>query len=133
MSAETVDVGKIRLAGTPPTRCSACFCQVPDRQHVDFGAAWDGPTFPGGDEVVGQVVTAIDDLIICEECLRAGAELLGLEDPGDVARHARGTEQENEELREKLGGAMAYIAQLEAAAAARGILEDRLAGGEKEQ
>jgi hypothetical protein len=27
----------------PPTMCSACFGQYPDRNHVDFEAAWDGP------------------------------------------------------------------------------------------
>jgi hypothetical protein len=48
-------IGKIRLAETPPVRCSSCYGQYPTAVHVDFGAAWDGPTFPADEEVAGGV------------------------------------------------------------------------------
>lgn len=122
-------IGKIRLAETPPVRCSSCYGQYPERRHVDFGAAYDGPTFPAGDEVAGGKVQTIDDLVICDECLTAAATLLGLEDPGDTRAHVAEVEGQAEELRERLHGALAYIERLEQAAEARGTLERRLTGG----
>jgi hypothetical protein len=126
--AEVESIGKIRLTETPPVRCSSCYGQYPDRTHVDFGAAWDGPTFPD-DEVAGGVIVTVDDLIICEDCLRDAGRLLGLEDPGDAARHLAELEGQAEELRERLLGAMDYIAALEGAAARRGLLEEQLTRG----
>lgn len=57
--------------------CSCCFQQRPDLAHVDFDAAWDGPVI---DQANGMKQT-IDDLVLCEQCLRSGAELL--DDPRD--------------------------------------------------
>ena len=70
-----------RLAGVAPVHCSSCFQQDPSRRHVDFEASYDGPVFAEGAAKV-----AIDDLIICEECLRNGARLLGLVDPDGTAQ-----------------------------------------------
>jgi hypothetical protein len=124
-------VQKIRLAEVPPVRCSSCFGQYTERTHVDFGAAWNGPAFPddGSTGVVGGKVMTIDDLVICEDCLKIAAGLIGFEDPGDTRRHVAEAEQAAEELRERLHGALAYVAKLEEAAEARGTLEQRLTGG----
>lgn len=119
---------KIRVAETPPTHCASCFGQHPDRRHVDFGAYWDGPTFPDG-EVAGGGTVAIDDLVICEECLRAAATELELTD-ADTRRHVLQIEGQVEDLRERLLGATDYIAKLEDAQEARGKLEDKLLAGQ---
>jgi hypothetical protein len=119
---------RIREADRPPVRCAACFGSYPERRHVDFGAAWDGPVFDEPDGVVGGARQVVDDLVICEDCLRSGAEVLGLEDPADTGRHVDEVEAANEELREKLLGATRYIDTLEKAADARGRLETAIRG-----
>lgn len=129
VAAPVAAVGKVRLTETPPVRCSSCFGQYPDRRHVDFGAAWDGPTVAPDPGVVGGKAQAIDDLIICDECVTVAAGLLGLEDPGDTRRHVAEVEAQADELRERLHGAMDLVAKLEEAAAARATLEARLTGG----
>lgn len=63
----------MRISGRPPTYCSSCHGQYTDRTYVDFDAYWDGPVM----EEPNQVKVAIDDLIICDECLGAAATLLG--------------------------------------------------------
>jgi hypothetical protein len=50
--------------------CSACFNQQPDKLHIDFEAAWDGPVKEGAIKV------PIDDLYICEDCLKSAYGLL---------------------------------------------------------
>ena len=64
----------MKLAAISPSRCSSCHGQYPERQHVDFDAYWDGPVI---DENNG-MKQAIDDLIICEDCLKAAATLIGM-------------------------------------------------------
>ena len=74
----------MRLATTAPPHCSGCFAQKPAESHVDFESAWDGPVLQahGG----GQSAVAIDDLILCETCLRsAGALLPDVETDDEVA------------------------------------------------
>jgi hypothetical protein len=125
----TDNATKIKLADTPPTHCASCFGQHPQRRHIDFGAYWDGPTFEDS-EVAGGKVTAIDDLVICEECLRAAATELELTDD-DTRRHVLEMEGQVEELRERLLGATDYIAKLEDAAEARGKLDELFVPGAK--
>lgn len=62
-----------RLAPKPPY-CASCFQQKSVR-HVDFEAAYDGPVIPGSPHV------AIDDLILCEDCL---AEAFAILDPENL-------------------------------------------------
>lgn len=68
---------EIRETGTP-IYCSACFNQDPSRRHVDFDAASDRGY---GNAEATKVV--MDDLILCEECLRRGAELVGMADAAE--------------------------------------------------
>ncbi len=62
----------IKLANTPQY-CAACFNQRGDIRHVDFDAAMDRGY--GKDEAVK---VTMDDAIICENCVKEGAELLGM-------------------------------------------------------
>lgn len=68
------------------TQCSACFQQHPEKVHVDFEVAWDGPHFPEGslmtdDGKVNHLPVQIDDLILCEDCVRSA--LMLVPDPRD--------------------------------------------------
>lgn len=61
-----------------PLHCSNCFGQEACR-HVEFPAAFDGPvvnqlavvTEPGVEAI------AIDDLVLCERCLKVAAKIIG--------------------------------------------------------
>lgn len=75
----------VRLANeiretTTPVRCSGCFNQQPHLRHVDFDAACDRGY--GNDE---GVKINMDDLILCENCVREGAEKLGIKDSRQLA------------------------------------------------
>jgi hypothetical protein len=117
------DAAKIRLSG-PPAACASCFGQYPDRRHVDFGAAYDGPFLRG--EVTGGPTVSIDDLIICEDCLRIAAHELGLVEPGEMKQALMEAAATQETLAERLHGALRYIQSLEAAANSRDDLEEKL-------
>ncbi len=65
----------------PPVACAACGGQYIDRRHVDFGSAWDGPVINQLEVAVnGAIAMAIDDLIVCENCVRNAAEVLKMDD-----------------------------------------------------
>lgn len=109
-----------QIAGTPPTHCASCFGQHPDRVHVDYQAAYDGPVVEGGiigenGEVLDRIAVTIDELVLCEECLRTGAELIGMTaDDGTKAALI----EANRTLSEKNAGLSAYVEQLKATIAA---------------
>lgn len=64
----------MKLAHSAPPICLACGCAKPHARHIDFEAAYDGPTFRED----GAVVT-VDDLMVCEDCLREAAQLLAID------------------------------------------------------
>lgn len=72
------------MANPNPTYCSSCFAQQPTKKHVDFEVAWDGPVISHESGLRLQ----IDDLFICEDCLRSAAGLLGMvyEDDPDLRK-----------------------------------------------
>jgi hypothetical protein len=72
---------QMKIASPNPPHCASCYQAKSPERHVDFGAAYDGPVMAGDPDVEGQVTVAIDDLIVCETCLKEAAELVGL---GDV-------------------------------------------------
>lgn len=72
-----MDPGRIRLAEPAPPHCSSCFQQKPLMRHVDMGAAWDGPSVPALEHTVGVIAHHIDDLVLCEDCVRDAGRLLG--------------------------------------------------------
>jgi hypothetical protein len=72
----------MRIADPPPAVCSACHNSQPELRHVDFDAEYDGPVIGGGPEARG---IAVDDLILCERCIRDAGRLVGLEPIGDTA------------------------------------------------
>jgi hypothetical protein len=78
----------MRIAHTPPVACASCFAQYPDKVHVDFESTWDGP-------VINNDGTnySVDDLVICEDCMRAAMALMPSDDES-------ATQKELAELRE---------------------------------
>lgn len=111
----------MRLTSTAPKLCSSCFQQKLDEPHVDFDSAWDGPRFQNGvagedGEVVTTLPVSIDDLIICESCLRAALKLLPGDDRDDVIERLREQVRTLEADAEKRGE---YVEKLEAAIAAK--------------
>jgi hypothetical protein len=70
---------EIRAAATMPAYCSACFNQDSRKVHVDFDAACDRGF---GDDIT----VNMDDLVLCEDCVRQGALLVGMRDVAEVAQ-----------------------------------------------
>lgn len=79
-----------KLADRKPAYCAACFQQESVR-HVDFEAAFDGPVLDGESHKV-----AIDDLILCENCLADAFRLL---DPSGLRETISNLEEEKKALK----------------------------------
>lgn len=90
----------MRLTETPPVQCSVCFQQNPQMLHVDMDAAYDGPLL----DISGARHSA-DDIIICEDCLRAATGLLP---------EATELRDAYEELYERYRQAVDYAAKVQA-------------------
>lgn len=75
MSAVAELASRVRLSDPRPDRCSACFAGAQaDTRFVDMDAAADRGTVMSGDHIVGTV----DDIHLCEACVRAAAQALAL-------------------------------------------------------
>jgi hypothetical protein len=72
---------KVCEHGSLPPACAACGGQYPERRHVDFGSAWDGPVINQLEVAVnGATPVQIDDLKVCESCIRDAAQTLKMDD-----------------------------------------------------
>lgn len=114
IDVEPETIGKMRLVDGGTPYCASCYQQQPEMRHIDFGAAFDGPTLEGATKVM------IDDLIVCETCLRTAVALIGI--TGDVEElqdELRLANQQLMELGERNRGLEHYRSQLEAAIAAK--------------
>jgi hypothetical protein len=108
------DNQKIHLAEIPPTHCTSCFAQVPLKRHVDFSAYYDGPVF-GDIEIVGGGKVVIDDLILCEDCVKAAAQLIGLDDVERHCEEIQSLKAELEQARQQVVLALTGVQKVEAA------------------
>ena len=93
-------MGNVRVASPNPAYCTVCYRPGSDPvRFVDFDAAVDGPVVltEGGTrgEYVGPMVS-IDDLYVCEDCLRIGDQALGLEAERAPLEQARLAQHEAE-------------------------------------
>lgn len=82
----------MRIANPNPAYCAACFSQKLGMRHVDFEAYFDGPVIDQGNGMK----QCIDDLILCEECVRTAARFIGMVDNVEAA-------EELEKLRKEVG------------------------------
>lgn len=91
---------RLRISDPKPNHCAACFRGADASvTFVDFDAAIDRGTFVNEQNAV---LEGIDDLHLCEACVRAAAEVLALK-PALHARQIREIkrlEAENEHWRE---------------------------------
>jgi hypothetical protein len=77
VSATAEIAAGIRLSDPKPGHCAACFRGAQeDIRFVDFDAAVDRGGFQDPDSLA--LMDSIDDLHLCEACVRSGAEALGL-------------------------------------------------------
>lgn len=100
----------MRLAHKTPVKCSSCFGQYPDRPHVDFESAYDGPQIDPENPRRGHV----DWLVICSDCIRAAGGFLPEE-----ADQTAALQSELDTVKSQLREADNYIDRLESAHAAR--------------
>jgi peptide methionine sulfoxide reductase MsrA len=83
-----------------PIYCSSCF-NSQDIRHVDFEAACDR-----GYGKAEAVQITYDDLIICENCMREGLMVLGIEDSTEL-------KAERDDLKRKFAIKSARVDQLQ--------------------
>lgn len=107
---------EVRPAGVP-TYCSACFNQDSSAQHVDFDASVDRGY---GNRDDGLKV-AMDDLILCEHCLRRGAELVGMRDARELQDELDSLRHRVDQERYRADRADEYAGRLELAMDARPV------------
>lgn len=98
-----------------PMFCASCGSQDPQARYVDFDAAWDGPVVNPDDGIKMQ----IDDLVICEGCLKEASRLVGLVDPDQTAETLARAQQDLIAKEEKITELQRYIDGLQAAIAAK--------------
>jgi hypothetical protein len=95
--------------------CSNCF-QAEEVTHVEFPAAWDGPTL-NADTTIGTGIepVAIDELVLCEKCLAVAARLIGLVHAPDLVAELERLRTEKSELAEQLAAEQKALIDLNAA------------------
>jgi hypothetical protein len=101
---------EVSLGATPPY-CSACFGFDGDTRHVDFDAA--------SDRGYGENGVSMDNLILCETCLRSGAGLVGMVDATQQADRIATLEKRLADEQKRADQAVAYANRMEQAIAAR--------------
>lgn len=111
----TTLANRVRPAGTP-MYCSACHNQDSSVRHVDFDAACDRGY--GLQEDSG-VKVSMDDLILCEGCLRSGAGLVGMVDEEEQSARIESLERRLTEETRRCEQAVAYANRMEEALAQR--------------
>lgn len=92
-----------------PIYCSACFGQNPEAQHVDMDAACDRGY---GDRDDGNKVS-MDDLILCEDCIRSAGVLVGMTDTREFQEHTNSLERRLEEEKKRADKATEYADRME--------------------
>ena len=121
----TFDAAKQIQECPPPSMCSSCYAQQPDKRHVDFSSSWDGPVLTTGSEQ-NPTRVSIDELILCEDCLATAAKVIGLENPQQAMAERDEAVARAEELSERLAGALKALDAKEKADTARASLLDEL-------
>ncbi len=105
-----------------PLYCSACSGQYPDRQYVDFDAECDrgyGDVLIQG-QSEGQAGNSgspiqMDWLILCEDCIRNGAEIVGMIDGAPLRAEMEALKKRNETLEKRTEKAENYADRMEEA------------------
>lgn len=107
---------EVRATGTP-VYCSACHNQNSSLQHVDFDAACDRGY---GERDDGHLV-AMDDLILCETCIRRGGVLVGMVDARELEDELANLRRQVDREKYRADQADEYAGKLELALDARPV------------
>ena len=95
-----------RIAARVPVACTGCHGQYPDRVHVDFNSAFEGPVI----DSANPRTTRIDWLVLCEDCVRTAHRVLPNDERDDeIERLNRQVAQ----LRQRAEEAETYADSLE--------------------
>ncbi len=94
-----------------PQYCSACFGQDSSIRHLDFNASCDRGWY-GQDPATN---IAMDDLIICENCWKAGAPILDYAPKSDYEERISSLEADNDRKERELKQARNYADTMEEA------------------
>ena len=100
----------VRILEYPPVYCSACWCAQPEKRHVDFNS--DNDQGYGGKDAFDDGI-AYDNLQLCEDCMKAGAALVGMVDSSDRDQEIAKLETENDRLKREARQAQNYADTLE--------------------
>ena len=98
-----------RLLEYPPVYCSACWCAKPEKRHVDYAADNDQGYGPEGSKVT------YDNLQICEDCMKAGATVVGMVDGEERELEIQEKDIKIDRLERELRQARTYADNLESA------------------
>ena len=102
----------MRLLNGTPLKCSCCYGQYTDREHVDFASAYEGPLLDPANPRGGH----IDWLVLCDECIRLAHNLVSKDERGEqIAQLAA----ENTRLRAEARKHQAFAEKLQEALAVR--------------
>ena len=91
--------------------CACCY-NTTEGKFVDLVSAYDGPVLENG--------MTIDDLILCEACVKKAGEVLGANADRDAITQVKNELVESEKVVLELRG---YIAHLEDALSAKPVVE----------
>jgi hypothetical protein len=98
----------VQLLEVPPVYCSACWCAQPEKRHIDYMADNDQGY---GDDPAHKV--PYDNLQLCEDCIKAGGQLVGMVDAAERDAEIAKLEAENDRLKREARQAQNYAASLE--------------------
>jgi len=101
---------EIRPTNMPPY-CSACYDQKPQKRYVDFDAASDRGWTEDGQ--------SMDDLILCEDCIRSAAVHVNMRDTTELEVEIEQLRSSSARYMQQRNAARTYAKRLEEALAAR--------------
>jgi hypothetical protein len=99
-----------RLLEFPPVYCSACWCSFPDKRHVDYSCDNDQGY---GDDPNNKV--PYDNLQLCEDCMKHGAQLVGMVDGSEREALVHDQELTIDRLKRELRQSQTFADNLESA------------------
>ena len=88
--------------------CSACWCEYPDKRHVDYSADNDQGY---GNRTDTQIT--YDNLQLCEDCMKSGARLVGMVDGAETEQEIRDKDAKIDRLEREARQAQNYADRLE--------------------
>lgn len=99
-----------RIMDFPPVYCSACWCADPEATYVDYQADNDQGY---GNDPNNRI--PYDNLQLCANCMKVGAQLVGMVDGAEREQDIRDKEVKLDRLGRELRQAQTFADNLESA------------------